>query len=182
MEPEILKRLEAFLEQGTTTSFLRLREAMIASPGYEPYTQTPEAVLTEGSFPDHATAMNTIRQMMGNWFLSPSFHHVLSYLHHKSGDDHLSRVEHELASRFIAGILSTGNGTEENPYLVLHTQDEYDLLDHLDKKRSVQALIFKEPQVALDRLTCEDGTVLWFDVTVPYGRLVQRQNSATEGA
>ena len=69
-----------------------------------------------------------------------------------------------VAGAALRSIRSTGDGSEQHPWSVLRINDEYDLLRALDKVRDRQDLVETGGR-RLDRLTCTDGTVAYFDVT-----------------
>jgi len=70
----------------------------------------------------------------------------------------------------VQGILSTGDGTKQHPYVVTRTSDEYDVLQFLGKELESQSLLEEEDR-QYDLLRCKDGSEMWFDVTDPLGRL-----------
>lgn len=73
-------------------------------------------------------------------------------------------MEYQIGQICIDCILSTGDGSKDQPYLVLRTSDEYDVLEHLDKKVKQQSLT-GNGEKRFDVLECEDGSEYWFDVT-----------------
>ena len=75
-----------------------------------------------------------------------------------------------VAATCCEGILATGDGTKEKPYLVTRTSDEYDILQYLDKQFGGQALV-SDGDRNFDVMTCSDGTELWFDITDPFKKL-----------
>jgi Domain of unknown function (DUF4919) len=172
MQNTVTSLLERYLEEGSKESFLRLRAAVAASPDYAPYDNSPEKALSTVEPGNHENAKSALLCLMGGWLLSPGIHTLLGFMYHKLGDEHGARLEFELGLRCLQGILSTGNGQETSPYLVLHTADEYDVLEHLGKKSLKQRLVTTSQKQAYDVHECEDGVTLWFDVTTPYGHMV----------
>ena len=168
MHGEIVDLLERYLEERSPESFMRLREAVAASPDYVPYGESPESVLSTVKEDDYEKAKTALLAIVGGGFLNPGIHNLLAFVHHKLGDEVGANYEFELGMRCLEGILSTGTGEEAHPYLVLHTADEYDVLDHLEKKSLTRQLVRTPQRQAYDRHECEDGVVLWFDVTTPY--------------
>ena len=112
---------------------------------------------------------------MGNFLLNPRVHKYLAFAFGQRGDKEKARIEYQLGNLCLEGILSTGTGEEDKPYLVLHVEDEYDVLRHLDKKPVKQALT-KSSERHCDVFECEDGSAVWFDITVPHGHLARRCN------
>lgn len=176
MENALTTLLERYLDEGSQESFMRLRAAMAASPDYVPYGKSPENVLSTVEDGNHEKAKSALLALMGGWLLNPGIHTLLAFAHHKLGDEAGANLEFELGARCLKGILSTGTGEEARPYLVLHTADEYDVLEHLDKKSLRQRLITTMQRKAYDLHECEDGVIVWFDVTTPYTLLVASQD------
>jgi hypothetical protein len=170
MDQMVLKEFERFLEEQSPESFLRLREALAASPGYAPYEHNLSDVhplLARGEF---ARAKTLLLSLMPTHFLSPGAHTMLAFVLSKLGEEKGSNVEFELGERCMAGIISTGTGDRTHPYLVLQISDEYDILDYQSKKTRIQSLVV-EGNRAFDCHQCEDGSEVWFDITLPHSVL-----------
>lgn len=138
---------------------------MAASPDFEPYggdTREAAALIEEGKYEE---GLSRLMSMMNSWFLNPGIHLLVSRAHLKMENEENARVELALAKLFLKGILSTGDGSEEHPYLVMRVADEYDILRFFEKKLRIQCLI-EEGGKNFDRLECEDGSHIWFDVTL----------------
>src|SRR5712691_13436338 len=101
---------------------------------------------------------------MPNWFLDPRVHLLASTIHSQLGDQEESEMEEELASMLLEAILETGDGSEEHPYLVMRPCDEYDVVEeYFDKQVELQEF---DMERSFDILTCDDGTVYWFDISL----------------
>ncbi len=166
-------RLNNYLADPSSEHFRLLQEALVHSPEYAPYSSEPREVyplLEQGQF---QTAKEQLIALTPNWFLNASIHKLLSFVFHKLGDEQSARFEFQLATILLEGILSTGDGSEDRPYRVLHTADEYDILEHLAKQAKSQSLIEKASR-HFDRQDCTDGTQLWFDITWPFSHLQRK--------
>ncbi len=172
--PDAFKdRLKHYLADPSSENFRAVQETLAQSPEYAPYSGEPRDVyplLEQGQF---KTAQAQIMALMPNWFLNPGVHKLLSFISHQLGDEQSARFEFQLAMFLLEGILSTGDGSQARPYRVLHTADEYDILEHLDKQAERQSLAEKAGRY-FDRQDCIDGTQLWFDITWPYSHLQQK--------
>lgn len=157
--------IKRFIEDPSQENFLQLRAVIISSPAYSPYStdynETTGQLMAQEQYNE---VVDYLMSLMDNWFLNPGIHIMLAFVQHKSGRENEARFEHSIATHIFNGILSTGDGSEANPYLVLRTADEYDLMIHLGKKSTQQALITKGEK-HFDRHDCMDGSELWFDVT-----------------
>jgi hypothetical protein len=157
-------KLVRYLERATLEDFLELRREVASCPNYAPYDSyeaKANGPLREGKY---QAAIEILRAMMPGWLLSPGLHSTLAYAHDKQGQTEDAEREAYLAAAVLDGILKTGDGSQERPYLVLQISDEYEVLHHLQKKPLRQAAISQGDR-ALDQQACEDGSAVWFDVT-----------------
>jgi hypothetical protein len=174
MQNSVLERLGKYLQEDTLENFLSLRKAVAESAAYDPYADdldTAEALLEQGQLEELA---ERLLSAMGNRILNPSAHMMASFVFRKLSDEQRADTELGLARVVLEGILSTGDGSQERPYLVLCTADEYDVLERLGKQVSQQSLVEKDGK-HFDRHACQDGTEVWFDVTTQLSRLDQRR-------
>ena len=58
----------------------------------------------------------------------------------------------------INSILETGDGSEEHPYIVSDVSEEYLILQHFNKRPTLQAVLETEDGKLMDMITCEDET------------------------
>ena len=94
----------------------------------------------------------------------------MSFVAKKMGNEMAEKLEGFLASAFCQGIIETGDGTKESPYLVTRTSDEYDVLAFLQLEFAGQSLLESEGR-AFDLVKCNDGTEIWFDISDCYKKL-----------
>ena len=178
MHEAVSLQLEYYLQDQSPENFRRLRKAVASSPDYAPYAEHYRGqvypLIEAGQF---EIARERLATLLPNWLLSPGIHALTSFVLHKLGQEEDALYEFGLGQAVMAGILTTGDGSEARPYLVLHTSDEYDVLAHLHKKSRRQSLAKKEERY-YDCQECEDGSHLWFDITTPYQHL-QHQLQAT---
>jgi predicted Zn-dependent protease len=177
MSIPINDHLKNYLKERSAARFLQLRDAVARSPSYAPYASRLDPahqLLDQGKFDE---ARQHLLSLLPNWLLNPGIHQLLSFVHHKLGEDRRAQFERAMAQAMLRGILSTGDGSAARPYLVLRTADEYDVLRHLGKRSRQQALV-QEGERRYDRQDCDDGSEIWFDVTVQLAHLgAQRTQS-----
>ncbi|HEY8746861.1 MAG TPA: hypothetical protein VIM11_02725 [Tepidisphaeraceae bacterium] len=102
---------------------------------------------------------------MAQWLLSPTAHMLASFIASKLGDMRSSNVEGLMTQACFKGILGTGDGSSEQPYLVSRVRDEYEVLNYLGKASTLQAAVTSAGRF-LDCHTCNDGSQVCFDITV----------------
>ena len=176
MNNPIETHLKRYLDEPSAGRFVQLRDAVAGSPGYAPYAGRLDpayALLDQGKYDE---ARHYLLSLLPNWLLNPGIHHVLSVVYRELGDERGARLERAMARAMLWGILSTGDGSAARPYLVLRSADEYDVLRHLGKRPRQQALV-EQGGRRCDRQICDDGSEVWFDVTVQLAHLskVRRQ-------
>ncbi|MBI4748590.1 MAG: DUF4919 domain-containing protein [Acidobacteria bacterium] len=164
MDAQVLQAFDVYMLAPSAKTFDLLRQTFINSPAYDPYGSDLEEIYSLVDAGKFVSALNNLMALMPNWFLNPRAHILASVLHHKLGDEPAARMEAELSKLILEGILSTGDGSREQPFQVTRTDDEYDVIEFFGKKFGSQALI-KEADRSFDNLTCEDGTTVWFNVT-----------------
>ncbi len=173
MNDAVRMLLKRYLADQSPDNFMRLRDAVANSPGYQPYSDSIASVYELIDQENYEEARSRLMAMMPNLILNPGIHKLLSFVLHQLDKTSDSQAEFALGMLCAQGILSTGEGSEAKPYLVLHTSDEYDILEHLGKQSHGQALVVKGDR-HLDRLDCSDGSQVWFDATIPFSHLGRR--------
>lgn len=76
-------------------------------------------------------AKGLLESVLPGWILNPRIHQLISFAWHKLGQEEAAQYELAVAVALLNGILSTGDGSKAQPYLVLYPADEYDLLAYL---------------------------------------------------
>ncbi len=176
MNEAIKTTLCDYLEYSSYSNYLALTEAVAGSEVYEPYSedfQTARSLIKQEKY---AEALEIMVSMGLARAASPSFHWSYSWLAMKLEDKQGEGFHHVLAVKLGHQILSTGEGTSEEPYKVLWLEDEYDVLASLEKQRLSQRLISSGGR-DLDVIQCTDESEVWFDVTIPFSHL--RKGSRT---
>ena len=171
----LMSLFEAFLAEPTAERFLALRDVVSALPDYEPYgpwLSDAWELFDAGRF---EAARDYLQSLMPNWLLSPRAHALLSFAHSKAGHSAKAKAEMWVSAQLLESILSTGDGSEERPYLVLQTADEYHVLEHLGKTAQQQSLVPKGESLCYDKQACADGDVVWFDVSPLFASLARKQ-------
>lgn len=142
--------LVRFLKGVSSENFLALRRAHLAREEFQ-------------------EAHDLIREhMLLNYFMSPGIHLMLGFVLAKLGNEEESEFERFFGMRLMEGIESTGEGSEERPYLVTRSSDEYDLLSARGLTMERQSLR-EHGGRWLDCLETNSGEPVWFDVTEVIG-------------
>lgn len=155
-----------FLTEPTKEAFLKARNYVIEHEEYNPYsddTSTLQDLLQKEAFED-VLKYNNI-----NVILSPRVHLMKKYAATQLGKEKEASSEYFLGHRILEGINSTGDGSKENPYLVLRVSDERDFLGFIGEEFKSQALV-KEDKT-YDLITTQSGKSIYFDITDSYKKI-----------
>jgi hypothetical protein len=159
-----------FLQSPNRETFLSVRDSVAGSEKYCPYSNEISSIAKLLGEAQYEEAHTQIGNAMPNLLLSPSIHLYSAIVADRRGDAEGAKMERFIAYCCVQGIMATGDGSHEKPYLVLRTSDEYDVVQFLGKQPTSQSL-HNEPSRDLDLINCEDGSELWFDITIPYAKL-----------
>lgn len=158
------KQFAAFLKKPTKKTFTEVRKSVVSSPKYDPYGTDPDDLRELADQGRLEAAQQKMAETMPNFLLSPRAHRYVATAARKAGDLATAKKELAIAQKCIEGILATGDGSREKPYLVTRVQDEYDLLPHLKRKKDSQGLVLEDGR-SYDVIQCQDGSEVWFDIT-----------------
>jgi hypothetical protein len=159
-----------FIESPEAENYEAIRKLVLAFPGYDPYSQDLydlSDLLDAGKFVE---VQQGVSRGMPNLLLSPRAHMLAAFAAEQTGDEKVADVEKYIAQACVKGILSTGAGTYENPYRVVRTSDEYDVLQYLEQEVEKQSLQSAE-QKHLDVILTKQGREVVFDITDAYETL-----------
>ena len=170
-----MSKFHEFVENPTGALYLGLLEELTAGPDYRPYSRQIDQIRGLLDSEEYEKAFEACHLSKGTLLLSPELHMLAGYAARKLGDEELFNMERAITASCVHGILDTGDGTKEKPYVVSVTDDEYFILEVLKKKFEAQALL----QVGdrhLDLIRTTEGDELYFDISRPYENL-QKQFS-----
>jgi len=165
--------LEKFVNQPTKDGYLGLHKVVVSSASYNPYSVVLGDIKKLVDLEDFEKALAKLKESRKVLRLSPRAHIFFAKVHSKLGDDKLADKHNKIATACIKGILATGKGSEDQPYLVVRTSDEYDVLVFLKKRMKSQGL-HRKGKRSFDVLHCQGGSVYWFDITASFASLGRR--------
>jgi hypothetical protein len=167
-----------FIEQPSADTYLSARDAMLKQ---EPETLTASALLelVRLSYTgNHEALLAHTEQLPASAALSPRVHFYAAEAAAAAGDAERAELERFLFVVCLQGILATGDGSAERPYVICHQSDETDVLEALDKRSERRTLAQLEHAV-YDVVDCEDESRIHFDVSVITGTPVRRRRVQT---
>lgn len=166
-----------FLKKPSTEGFQGLRQQVAASDRYAPYSNELDVLVAALGAGHPQAVIDLFWRSFPNLLLSPLAHFILSqaYLDLKKEDE--AEGEKAMGRLILKSILATGKGTKKRPYAVMRVEDERDLLSVLKKQAGTQ-LLMKDKSRVFDLLQCSDGSEVYFDITLMFGRDRKRDSSA----
>ncbi|MGE0433427.1 MAG: DUF4919 domain-containing protein [Planctomycetota bacterium] len=153
-----------FVDEPTRQNFMALRRMLIKHESYRPYSNPLAPLQQAADSEDWEGLLQAVPSAMPGMLLSARLHMLASIAHEKLGHEEDAMMEKMLYQRCLEGIRLTGQGTEEQPWLVLRVSDEYDVLFATGRTLERQSLV-SSGERKLDHLVCTDGSEVWFDVT-----------------
>ena len=174
-----MKSFYEFVENPTGANYRKILDQLAAGPEYRPYARHIEQIHSLLDAGEYEKAFEACRRSTGTLLLSPEVHMLAGHAARKLGEEGLFKLERVITSACIRGILDTGDGSKEDPYVVSVTGDEYFVLEVLKKQSASQALV-KNDERYLDLITTTEGEEIYFDVTKPYMNLRSQFGSRAE--
>lgn len=157
--------LDVYLREPNPESLRALREAILEAPNFRPDLEITEMIAPMMSVGDYAGAIAAVHGLMPGAIFSPSAHAALADAQRGLGNLEQAQRESILAQSALDSIISTGEGTESEPWSVMRTSDAYDVVLASGKTPRSQVAVGK-----LDRIVCTDSTVWFFDTSNDYAR------------
>jgi hypothetical protein len=167
------RQLAAFVEQPCKATFLAARDAVLdRSPQSLSGAQMAELDrLLEAE--EYEQLLDCLDSLPPSKVLSPRIHFLAAEAADSLGHWEDIELERCLFVITLRGLLTTGDGTQANPYIVCHNSDEQDILETLGHQASRQSLVENGGHLC-DVVLCTDGREMWFDVTQVLGTTAVR--------
>ena len=158
-----------YLKKPSVEIFLAVRQKVAESDRYLPYSNELDVLAANLCAEDPQAAIEYFWQTFPSLLLSPSAHMMLSKAYLDLKKENEAEGEKAMGRLILKSILATGKGTKKRPYAVMRVEDERDVLSVLKKQAGAQFLVRDKSRV-FDLLQCSDGSEVYFDITMMYGR------------
>jgi len=168
-----------YLKKPSVELFLDVRQKVAASDRYAPYSNELDVLAAALGAGHPQAAIDLFWRSFPNLLLSPLAHLMLSQAYQDLKRKNEAEGEKAMGRLIMKSILATGKGTKKRPYAVMRVEDERDVLSVLKKQAGTQFLM-KDKSRVFDLLQCSDGSEVYFDITLMYGR--GRKKEASEVA
>jgi|GEM_PF-1669102 len=158
------RELARFFELPGRATFLAARTAWLqqqVSPLTADELQSVGDLLAAG---EAAAVIERVHGWKSRAAFSPRAHYFAGEAHAQLGELEQAEVERLAFSACLQGILSTGDGSRQKPYLISQIPDEYDVLKLLGLTCVKQRLV-QRGRRSCDVLTCAGGSSIWFNIS-----------------
>lgn len=156
--------LRTFLEAPTAGNYRVVRELLL-DEWSEHCSSTALLELAElaaaGQF---AAVLEQVETLQPHWALSPRVHFLAAVAAEELEDPELAELEKFVFQACLEGILATGDGSADSPYLITYLSDEYDVLAALGLSPRSQSLV-ERGDMLCDVVKCDEGEQVWFELS-----------------
>jgi len=166
-----------YLKKPSVEVFLAVRQKVAESDRYLPYSNELDVLAANLCAEDTQAAIDYFWQTFPSLLLSPSAHMMLSKAYLDLKKENEAEGEKAMGRLILKSILATGKGTKKRPYAVMRVEDERDVLSALKKQAGAQFLVRDKSRV-FDLLQCSDGSGVYFDITLMFGRGIEKGATA----
>jgi hypothetical protein len=155
-----------FLSNPSSTTYEALRDHVVDLPNFRPEESGDPrvwALLEEGRLEEAEAIAEAAKDA---FLLSPATHVALAVVAQKKGDEATSRFEFDFASNLRYGLLETGDGSPDNPYVINRVSDSYGIISWLKATPRSFGMTFHKGRL-LDVISTSELGPLYFDVSIP---------------
>ncbi|MCL2541418.1 MAG: DUF4919 domain-containing protein [Nocardioidaceae bacterium] len=157
--------IEAYLREPTDEHRRAVRDALASRGNYDPELAVDRLAAPYVHNEAYADLVLRLLDLMPGAMLSPLTHRLLGDAYEHLGDMDAARRQRTLADLAVGAVLASGDGTAERPWAVLRVSDEHDAAEEVG--RSSQHVRYEEADGRLlDVHECDDGSLVWFDVSL----------------
>lgn len=169
MKAEILQHgaiehsLKVFLQNQTSENYLRAHQMLTSSELYDPAGKDLQAMNDASGNQDWEGVIAAFQEHFPNRMLDPYANAAVAHAWKQLGEDKKFEVFFRASVDLCKGIALTGDGSQQRPFVVAHTDTvEYFVESHLEKNTG-DATLREENGKRYVVVPCEDGGEVWFD-------------------
>lgn len=159
-----------FLAQPGKETFAAAQNGLIGDHGYDQTARGLDDMLDLYRQKQYRKALDRFKDASPDLALSPQAHFYAARCYEELGQKELQKKEMAYVRACLKGLLATGDGSPEHPFVVTHASDEYDLLACPLKTESKSQSSTHKKGRWYDVLECANGKSYWFDITQTFGR------------
>jgi hypothetical protein len=177
LDNEMIKAIGTLIREPSGERYLEAVRLYVASDVYDPDSMDVNDVDRLCELERFRDAVQRFVEVVPGWILSPRVHSLAGVAYQLAGDSAMAKLELQLSSALVTGILRTGSGTPDSPFVVTRLADEYDVIGYQISPESGE--LTREPVLSLERRLDQieegrwvethklsDGTEVSFDVSM----------------
>jgi tetratricopeptide (TPR) repeat protein len=169
-DTDLIGLIARFLARQDKETFAAAQIGIIADRHYDQTARGLDDMLDLYRQKQYRKALDRFQAASPDLALSPQAHFYASRCYEELGQKDLQKKETSYVRACLKGLLATGDGSPEHPFVVTHASDEYDLLACPLKTESKSLSTTHRKGRWYDVLECANGKTYWFDITQTFGR------------
>jgi hypothetical protein len=158
------RQLAAFVEHPSKATFLAARDAVLRHCPLPLVAADLADLVRLLERREYEILLDRLDALPASKVFSPRVHYLAAEAAEALGLAADVELERSLFVLTLQGLLTTGDGSQTNPYIVCHPTDEYDVVEALGHEPAGQSLVEHQGRL-YDVLLCTDGREIWFDIT-----------------
>ena len=155
---------EEFLHRPTCASFTSVRECVLKEDSFTPSALVLVELSQLLAGEEYTHVLERVEELMPAWAICPRIHFLAGSAAEALDDAEESELCQFLSSTCVDGILSTGDGSRNNPWLVTYPSDAQDCLARLGLSVKSQQLV-NDGDAMLDIIQANNDRIYCFDVS-----------------
>jgi hypothetical protein len=165
---EIVQASSEAICEPTDANYRRVHQLLCTSPFYSPSTEAVDRMLLHIKNQNTREVINTFEESKNSLLLHPHANLYYSFALSQAGKAEISAVFMTAAKGICKGIQATGNGSRTRPYLVTHESCGKSFAEYHLGKKPISQVVKTVDGRSLCSVTCEDGSIVHFDVSAQY--------------
>ena len=168
-DTDLSNLIASFLVKPGKETFAAVQNRIVADRRYDQTARGLDDMLDLYRQKQYRKALDRFQAASPDLALSPQAHFYAARCYEELGQKDLQKKEMSFVRACLAGLLATGDGSPEHPFVVTHASDEYDLLACPLKTESKSQSSTHKKGRWYDVLECANGKTYWFDITQTFG-------------
>lgn len=168
----IMQAVATMLPMPTRENYLRVFDRLRASSFYDPASTALDTMTTLINKGDNIGVIDCYKDANPNYVITPEAAIILSMAHKNTGNLKLATIFANAADSACKGIKSTGDGTQQRPYLLIHSRGIDGFIAFGLQKEAASSRTFQDGGRLLVAVKCKDGSEIFCDITATQTRKV----------
>lgn len=157
--------VESYLRTPTPATLSAVHRDISGGGNYDPELPLERIAAPYLQERRYGELLPVLLELMPGAMLSPGTHQLLADCYDHVGQSRAADRERTLARIAVRAILTSGDGSYDRPWGVLRVSDEADAL--AQRGRTSRHVRYEQRgERLLDLHECDDGSEVWFDVTL----------------